>query len=136
VKNKIFKRFKISGSITLVRSSGLLRVFLREIGLLTSQEVNNMEFKQKKPQKVITLNLNNTRQVFNSLNDHYLFELVNEDKNILLGYLEVEKFKVNSESSEKYGLMTRVKINLTLGNLFPSKDPPIIKLIKKKLRSC
>ncbi|GAG73267.1 unnamed protein product [marine sediment metagenome] len=111
-------------------------MFLREIGLLTSQEVNNMEFKQKKPQKVITLNLNNTRQVFNSLNDHYLFELVNEDKNILLGYLEVEKFKVNSESSEKYGLMTRVKINLTLGNLFPSKDPPIIKLIKKKLRSC
>jgi len=124
VKDKICKRFKISGFTTLVRSSGLLRVFLSKIGLLTSQEVNNMEIKQKKPQKVITPNLNNACRIFNPLNEHYLFELVNEDKNIILGYIKVEKFEGNGESFEKYGIMSRVKIHLILGNLFHSKDPP------------
>ena len=133
VKDKIFKRFKISGFTTLVKSSGLLRVFLREIGLLTSKEVNQMEIKQKKPQKVITLNLNNARKIFNPLNEHYLFESVIEGKNILLGYLEVEKFKVNRESSEKCRIVTRVEINLTLGNLFLSKDPPYYKINKKEI---
>jgi len=102
----------------------LLRVFLREIGLLTSQEFNSMEIKQKKPQKVITLKLNNARKIFNPLNDYYLFELVSEDKNVLLGYLEVERFENNSKVLEKYRVITGTKINLTLGILFPSKDPP------------
>ncbi|MFW9879581.1 MAG: hypothetical protein ACFFG0_41425, partial [Candidatus Thorarchaeota archaeon] len=109
VKEKICKRFKISGFTTLVRSAELLKVFLREIGLLPSQGV-------------ITLNLNNARRIFNPLNEHCLFEVVTEDKKVILGYLEVEKFDI--ESLKKIGIMRRVNIDLTLGILFPSKDPP------------
>jgi len=124
VKDKIFKKFKINGFTTLVKSSGLLRVFLRENGLLTSQDFIDMEIKQKNPLKRITLNLNNDCKIFNPLNEHYLLQLVNEDEKINLGYLEIINFESNNKSSEKPEIMRRLKINLTLGNLFPSKDPP------------
>ncbi|MFX1256416.1 MAG: hypothetical protein ACFFAN_01010 [Promethearchaeota archaeon] len=80
MENKLFKRFKISGFTTLVKYSSLLRVFLREIGLLTNFEF----YKKEKPTKVVELELNGVRRVFNPLNDHYSFEFISENHNSLI----------------------------------------------------
>ncbi|MFX1529571.1 MAG: hypothetical protein ACFFBC_00515 [Promethearchaeota archaeon] len=109
VKKKIFNKFKINGFTTLVKSSGLLKTFLEKIGISMSQGM-------------IFLNLNNNFRIFNPLNEHYFFELVTEDpKSVIFGYIKIGKIKDNIE---EYGIMMNVKINLTLGKLYPSKDPP------------
>jgi len=126
VKGKICKRFKISGFTTLVKSSGLLRVFLREIGLLT-----NIEFdKNEKPIKVIKVELKGACKVFKPLNDHYLFEFISENQNSLIGYLEVDYDQLKSDDNKQ--IIRIVKLDVILGFIYPNKDPPSITLIERR----
>jgi len=130
VKKRIFERFKVPGFISLVRSSELLKGFMRKVGLLEGEELNVKVVLQENQENIINIQLGNAKRIFNPLNDHYLIGSSSDNGTITLAYLEVYSKDFNNESNSRLKRKKRKKANvwfdLTLGEYFPNKGPPIV----------
>ena len=75
----------------------------------------------------------NEKLIFNPLNDHYLMGSKCDNGTITLAYLEVCNKEFNNESNSRLKRKIRNKENLwfdlTLGEYFPNKGPPIIEKV-------
>jgi hypothetical protein len=125
VKNRLFENHHVDGFTTLVRSSELLKRFMVRMGILEYEE--DIISEEEQDDGIIEVQLGNAQQIFNPLNDYYLFGIVDaENENntkMTLGYLEVYT------SPDKKFLKKRMFgkwFDLTLGEYeyFPAKGPP------------
>ena len=127
VKQRIFERYKIDGFTTLVRSSELIKRFMIKIGVIKHEE--DIILEEEDDDGIIEVQLGNSRQVFNPLNDYYLFGIADTENDtttnnkITVGYLEVYN------TPDKKFLKKRMFgkwFDLTLGEYeyFPAKGPP------------
>ena len=124
VETRIFKAFKIEGFTSLVRSSDLLKKFMKQIGLIEGGDSEVNEAPQEEPvSDVIQVQLGNAQQTFNSVDDHYIFEFIDEFGTAVYAYLEVHnpinRRKFNIKEKKNVGMVC----GLTLGHCYPSKGP-------------
>ena len=125
VKKRIFEKFNISGFKSLVRSSDLLEKFMEKIGLIGGGGPEVSGTPQEEPvSDVIQVQLGNAPQIFNPLNDHYVFEFLDELGTVGYAYLEVHNLKNRRKSDIKIRQNVGVECNLTLGSYYPGKWPP------------
>ncbi|KKK48337.1 hypothetical protein LCGC14_3146120, partial [marine sediment metagenome] len=125
VKTRIFDKFNITGFKSLVRSSDLLEKFMKKIGLIGGGGPEVSGTPQKEPVSDIKqVQLGNAPQIFNPLNDHYVFEFLDELGTVVYAYLEVHNLKNRRKSDIKIRKNVGVGCNLTLGSYYPSKGPP------------
>ncbi len=133
VKKRIFERFKVPGFVSLVRSSDLLKGFLRKVGLLEGEELNVGVVPQEKQKSIVNIQLGKARQIFNPLNDYYLIGSSSDNGTITLAYLEVHNNEFIPESTPRSKRKMRKKadvlFDLTLGEYFPNKGPPLVKKV-------
>jgi hypothetical protein len=133
VKKRIFERFRVPGFVSLVRSSDLLKGFLRKVGLLEGQELNVKVVPHEKHESVVNIQLGNARQIFNPFNDYYLMGSSSNNGTITLAYLEVYNNEFIPEAKSHLKREMRKKGNvwfdLTLGEYFPHKGPPLVKKV-------
>ncbi len=130
VQVRVFKAFKIEGFTTLVRSSELLTKFMRRLGLIEGEGSDDNEAVEVESlPEVVQIELGNAPQIFNPLNEHYIFEFLDEFGASVCAYLEVLnhenglEFKtVETKENEALGVVC----NLTLGHYFPIKGPPSV----------
>lgn len=130
VKKRIFERFKVPGFISLVRSSDLLKGFLRKVGLLEGTEHNVEVVSREAQENVVDIQLGNSKRIFNPLNDLYLIGSSSDNGTITLAYLEVYNNGFSKELNPRLKRKMRKKasilFDLTLGEYFPNKGPPIV----------
>ncbi|KKM92360.1 hypothetical protein LCGC14_1219260 [marine sediment metagenome] len=127
VQTRIFKAFRIEGFTTLVRSSDLLARFMKKIGLIEGEdsEINEASQEELVP-NVVQVQLGNAQQTFNPVDDHYIFEFIDEFGTVVYAYLEVHN-QINTRGfSMQMQKDLGVVCNLTLGEYFPSKGPPML----------
>ena len=125
VKTRIFDKFNITGFKSLVRSSDLLEKFMKKIGLIGGGGPEVSGTPQKEPVSDIKqVQLGNAPQIFNPLNDHYVFEFLDELGTVVYAYLEVHNLKNKRESNIRVRKNVGVGCNLTLGSYYPGKGPP------------
>ena len=125
VKKRIFEKFNISGFKSLVRSSDLLEKFMKKIGLIGGGGPEVSGAPQEEPASdVIQVQLGNAPQIFNPLNDYYIFEFLDELGTVGYAYLEVHNLENKRESNIRVRKNVEVGCNLTLGSYYPSKGPP------------
>ena len=133
VKKRIFERFKVPGFISLVRSSDLLKGFIRKVGLIEGEDLNVEVVPEEEQENIVNIQLGNAKRIFNPLNDHYLMGSKCDNGTITLAYLEVCNKEFNNESNSRLKRKIRNKENLwfdlTLGEYFPNKGPPIIEKV-------
>jgi hypothetical protein len=133
VKKRIFERFKVPGFVSLVRSSDLLKGFLRKVGLMEGEELNVEVIPEERQENVVNIELGNAKRIFNPKNDYYLIGSMCDNGTITLGYLELcnNEFipESNSRSKRKMKKQPNVWFNLTLGEYFPNKGPPIVEKV-------
>jgi hypothetical protein len=125
VKNRIVEPFKVPGFTSLVRSSELLKGFMRRIGLLRGEEPN-VESISDEEEDSISIQIGNAKDIFNPSNDHYLLNATDEINNVTLGYLEVPNTPKKLKSIKKSRYNKSVWFNLILGEYYPNKDPPFL----------
>lgn len=82
---------------------------------------------------VINIKLGNANRIFNPLNDYYLIGSSSDNGTITLAYLEVYNNEFipesNSRSKKKMIRKADVWFDLTLGECFPNKGPPIVEKV-------
>jgi len=126
VKKNIFNKFKISGFVSLVRSSKILKEALIQMGILNQENCPNRD---KKSADVVEIILGNGIKTFNSYNniEYYIF-MTKDDKKFPVGV-----FLKNTHAPkdiEKKGTSRNQKvkkewlIEFEILRIFPSKDPP------------
>ena len=75
---------------------------------------------------VVQVQLGNAQQTFNPVDDHYIFEFIDEFGTVVYAYLEVHN-QINTRGfSMQMQKDLGVVCNLTLGEYFPSKGPPML----------
>jgi transcription initiation factor TFIIIB Brf1 subunit/transcription initiation factor TFIIB len=97
VKKRIFEKFRVPGFISLVRSSDLLKGFLRKVGLLEGEELNAEVVSKKTPENVVDIKLGDAERIFNPLNDLYLIGSSSDNGTITLAYLEIYNNEYNHD---------------------------------------
>ncbi|KKM07046.1 hypothetical protein LCGC14_1737890 [marine sediment metagenome] len=127
VQTRIFKTFRIEGFKTLVRSSDLLERFMKKIGLIEGEDSEVNEALQEEPvSNIVQVQLGNAQQTFNPVDDHYIFEFIDDFGTVVYAYLEVH----NQINTRKFSMQMQkdlgVLCDLTLGEYFPSKGPPML----------
>ena len=126
VKKRIFERFKLPGFVSLVKSSKLLKGFMKKVGILASEQMN-VEIIQEEPsdsgENFVSIQLGNGHPIFNPHNDHYLIESVGDNETITLCYLEVHNPK-GKKATRKARNNKGVWFELTSGEYFQKKGPP------------
>ncbi|MFX1490520.1 MAG: hypothetical protein ACFFBI_15320 [Promethearchaeota archaeon] len=126
VKNRIFETFKVPGFTSLVRSSDLLKGFMKRVGLIESENLEVEVIPEEEEDVEGSLPLGNAKSIFNPLNDHYLLSTSNKNDIITLAYLEVHNSIQKLKHIKKTRKNSSIWFNLTLGEYFPSKGPPTI----------
>ncbi|MHA1987211.1 MAG: hypothetical protein ACW98D_11270 [Promethearchaeota archaeon] len=133
VKKRIFEKFKLPGFVSLVRSSELLKKFMERVGLIEGEQLD-VEVIQEEPDEVgeniVSIKLGNGQQIFNPHNEHYLIGSVGDNETITLCYLEV--YNHYDFKSRKFSKKARnnkgVWFDLTSGEYFPTKGPPVVNI--------
>jgi hypothetical protein len=126
VRKKIFEQFKLSGFSTLVRSADLLKKFLVKIGLVRDKEPEiNLDSKEK-DDGIIQIQLGKASQVYNPLNDHYLFESFADNGNIGYTYIEVYNHVDSIFKNTRKLRSNNMWFELTHQEFFPTKGPPVL----------
>jgi len=133
VKKRIFERFRLPGFVSLVRSSGLLKGFIKKVGLIEGEylEVEIIqEESNDSDENVISIKLGNGLQIFNPHNEHYLIGCVGDNMTITLGYLEVYNHHNHKSrrSTKKVRNNRGLWFDLTSGEYYPRKGPPLVNL--------
>ncbi len=133
VKKRIFERFRLPGFVSLVRSSDLLKGFMEKVGVLEVKQLE-VEIVQEEPDddsgtNIVSVKLRNAQQVFNPHNEHYLTGCVGDNETITLCYLEVLNHNQRSRrSTKKVRSNMDVWEDMTLGEFFPRKGPPLVNI--------
>lgn len=126
VKKKIFQRFKISGFISLIKSSDLLIKIMNKLGLLEEQNLKTKkELKEPEKEDII---LGNTSDVFNIHNALDSFYFAFGEKESLANFIFLKIY--DSPLDPNYEKMVSVEQNPVLDfelyKYHKSKDPPLI----------
>ena len=129
VKNRIFKRFRVPGFVSLVRSAELLRKFMMKVGLIEGEKLDVEVIREEADElgeNVVSIKLGETRRIFNPHNEHYLIEAVGENQTITLCYLEVYNHSNPKRRKSSKKLKKDVWFGLTSSEYYPMKGPPLV----------
>ncbi|MHA2325814.1 MAG: hypothetical protein ACXACB_10460 [Promethearchaeota archaeon] len=127
VKRRIFEKFKVPGFKSLVKSSNLLKEFLKKLNLLELDDSVISNSSGEDSCKKIKVELGNSCQVYNPLRDHYLFDISSANGTRTLGYLKTNKNSPHIRLNQKSQFISDIWFDLALGEYSPSKGPPISK---------
>ncbi|MHA1437367.1 MAG: hypothetical protein ACTSPD_07290 [Promethearchaeota archaeon] len=145
VRKKIFERFKISGFISLVKSSDLLEKLMNKMGLIVKQESfieNEISLKnpsnqeKSSPIEIVEIQLGNVYNVFNNLNKvEYYFYILKDNNDYPLfislksftsneryNSLKLSKLKSDTASKKPVDILFEIK----LYKFYSCKDPPLV----------
>ncbi|MHA2336142.1 MAG: hypothetical protein ACXACX_02515 [Candidatus Hodarchaeales archaeon] len=129
VKNRIFEEFKLPGFVSLVKSSALLKGFIERIGIIKGEPLNAEIIQgevENSEEKLVSIQLGDSHQIFNPHNDYYLLGTVDKNKNITLCYLEVYcQEQGHDHYTKKQKESKTVLFDLTSGEYYHGKGPPI-----------
>ncbi len=120
VKNNIFRKFKVDGFTSLVKSSGLMKDFLIKMKWI---EGNSKPI-------ILNIKLGNSKSIFNSNNnlEYYLYILSSQrNSTVIVTPIKNNLLKENLEKNTKNRNLGSIIKYLKLIKLFPinGKDPPL-----------
>jgi hypothetical protein len=129
VQKRIFKRFKIPGFVSLVKSSAFLQRFIERIGILKGYQIE-VEIIEDNPDNsennIVSIHLGGAQQVFNPHNEHYLLGSVDDKKTITLCHLEIFNHDQDNRNPKDKQKKEKVSsFNLTSRVYYIAKGPPI-----------
>ena len=127
VKKHIFERFRVSGFVSLVKSSNLLKQIMNKLELI---EINEKSNNSEAPDDLIEIVLGNGVQISNNNNnlDFYCYLIRGDNKLPLIISLQLFNHKEEYIKNSKIPNMElkRDYINLELLRFYTGKGPPII----------
>ena len=120
VKKKIFKRFKVDGFVSLVKSAGVLQQIFKNLGLL---EANDKEILEEDKVKIV---FGNATEIFNQHGniDYYFFALLNDNNNSTVIYVKIYRPLMNFEENEKLRKNPTKFLDFSIVRYIKGKDPP------------
>ena len=127
VKKRIFERYKVSGFVSLVKSSNLLKQIMNKLELIEIKEKsNNIEA----PDDIIEIVLGNGIQISNNSNNlDFYFYVIRDDSSLpLIVSLQLFNHRDDKIKNSKTPNMEleRDHVNLELLRFYTGKGPPII----------
>ena len=127
VKKRIIERFKVSGFVSLVKSSNLLKQIMKKLELIEISEKSNTN---EAPDDLIEIILGNGIQISNnSDNLAFYFYVVRDDNRLpLIVSLQLFNHREDTITNTKIPNMEleRDYINLELIRFHTGKGPPLI----------
>ncbi|MFW9989988.1 MAG: hypothetical protein ACFFC3_15170 [Candidatus Odinarchaeota archaeon] len=126
VKKKIFQKFKVSGFISLIKSSDLLVKIINKLGILEEQDLKaNLKLKEPEKEDII---LGNTSDVFNIHNvlDSYYFAFREKEVSPKFIFLMIYNSPLNPNYKKVSNMEHNQVLNFELYKYHTSKDPPLI----------
>lgn len=126
VRKRIFERFRVSGFVSLVKSSDLLKQIMNKLELI---EINEKSNTSEAPDDIIEIVLGNGVQISNNNNnlDFYFYVIRDDNKLPLIISLQLFNHKKVYIKNSKIPNMEfkRDYINLELLRFYTGKGPPI-----------
>ena len=127
VKKVIFERFRVSGFVSLVKSSNLLKQIMNKLELIEIKEKFNII---EAPGDLIEIVLGNGIQIStNSNNLDFYFYVIRDDNNLpLIISLQLFNYKEDNIKTSKISNLElkRDSIDIELLRFYTGKGPPII----------
>lgn len=127
VKKRIFERFRVSGFVSLVKSSNLLKQIMNKLELIEIKEKsNNIEA----PNDIIEIVLGNGVQISNNSNNlDFYFYVIRDDKRLPL-IVSLQLFN-HREDNNKYSKLHNMElerdyVKLEILRFYTGIGPPII----------
>ena len=126
VKKNIFNRLQVSGFVSLVRSSKLLKETLINMGVFNPEQEIMVD---REPTDIIEIQLGNGTKIFNSNNNINYYMFITKDNRKYPVSVSV-KFFHNPESHENKLMRNNIKgkkeilLEFEVLRFFPSKGPP------------
>ncbi len=137
VKKRIFERFQISGFVSLVKSSEILKKIIEKIGIIEKEKflVNIDNESSEIIHNIVSVNLGNVIQVFNHFNniDYYFYVLKDNNGYPLLVSLKLYNSSITFENQHIGNSINRNDLNNWKDKLLEieflkfntGKDPPL-----------
>jgi hypothetical protein len=127
VKKKIFKRFKVEGFVSLIKSSDLLIKIIEKLGLLDPPKVDVEDI----PQEITVSNdhvelvLGNATEVFNAREFDYYYFAVRSDKNTpIIISMKIYDYPLDSDYESYTSLKENNLLDFELFSYYNYKGPP------------
>ena len=123
----LFKKFKIIGFVSLVRSSELLKDALIKMGVFNPDQEIMVD---DEPTDIIEIKLGNGKQIFNSNNKANYYTFLTKDNNKYPLNISVKHFPApglveNKKARNNGKVMKDILLEFEILRFFPSKDPPL-----------
>ena len=123
VRERIFRKLKVDGFISLVRSSDLLKEIMEKLGLLKPKENHTDE----EPADFVEIVLGNGSQVFNCHNgiDYYFFAIKDDHNNPVLMTINIYNPIIHKEHNQSYQAQEAKLFDCERLVYYRTKDPPL-----------
>ena len=123
VRERIFRKLKVEGFISLVRSSDLLKKIMERLGLLEAKE-----HPAEESADIVEIILGNASQVFNCHNgiDYYFFAVRDVQDNPILMTIRIYNPIIHKEPNQGYQAQEMKLFDYERLIYYRTKDPPKI----------
>ena len=122
VRERIFRKLKVEGFISLVRSSDLLRKIMERLGLIEPEEVSAEESAD-----IVEIIIGNASQVFNCHNgvDYYFFAVRDDQDNPILMTIRIYNPNIHKEPNQSFQAQEMKLFDYERLVYYRTKDPPL-----------
>ncbi|MFX1320791.1 MAG: hypothetical protein ACFFAQ_04015 [Promethearchaeota archaeon] len=122
VRERIFRKLKVEGFISLVRSSDLLRKIMERLGLIEPEEVSAEESAD-----IVEIIIGNASQVFNCHNgvDYYFFAVRDDQDNPILMTIRIYNPNIHKEPNQGFQAQEMKLFDYERLVYYRTKDPPL-----------
>ncbi|MFW9969917.1 MAG: hypothetical protein ACFFDF_06925, partial [Candidatus Odinarchaeota archaeon] len=102
VKKKILRQFRVSGFISLVKSSDLLIPVMRQLGVLEQKISEPLSVVEEETSEIVEVVLGNAGKVFNAVDhvNYYYYVIKGEENTLVFINLSIYDFDESTEKLE------------------------------------
>lgn len=132
VKKKIFRKFKVDGFVSLIKSSDLLVQIIEKLGLIDTPQMGTEMEHEEVPQELleseesVELIFGNVAEVFNSHNNrnYYYFAVKGVNNTPLIISIDINEFPLTNDSEFCSEVTSNNLLDCRIFKYYNTKGPP------------